>query len=132
MSAQVRRYGFIGLIVVAVLGGVALLARSAALLPAAPREVRLVARDMTFFLAGDYTPNPTLRFRAGEHVRVILRNEDAGMEHDFVIKDWKVASTRLEGRGETTFEFRVPEQRGSKTYSCTPHPIVMRGTIDVE
>lgn len=127
----VRRYGFIGLIVVAVLGGVALLARNASA-PADPREIQLVARDMTYFLPGDDTPNPTLRFRAGEQVRIVLRNEDAGMEHDFIVKNWKVASALVDGKGETVLEFRVPDQRGSETYSCTPHPLTMRGTIAVE
>lgn len=127
----VRRYGFIGLIVVAMLGGVVLLARSASL-STGPREVRLVVRDMTFFVEGDEAANPTLRFRAGEQVRLILRNDDAGMKHDFVVKKWNVASALLEGEGEAVVEFRVPEERGSETYSCTPHPLMMRGTIAVE
>jgi plastocyanin len=127
----VRRYGFIGLIVVAMLGGVVLLARNASV-STGPRAVQLVVRDMAYFVEGDDTPNPTLRFRAGENVRLILRNEDAGMKHDFVVKNWKVASTLLDGEGETVVEFRVPEEPGSETYSCTPHPVMMRGTIAVE
>ena len=133
MGFWVRKYGFVGLIVVAVLGGVALLARSgSSSLPASPREVRLVARDMTFFLDGDDTPNPTLRFRAGEQVRVVLRNEDAGMDHDVAIRNWSVGSALLSGKGETVLEFRVPDRRGSETYTCTPHPMMMRGTIEIE
>lgn len=126
-----RRYGFIGLIVVAMLGGVVLLARNASM-PAPPRDVRLVVRDMTYFVEGDDTPNPTLRFRAGERVRLILRNDDAGMKHDFVVKNWNVASVLLDGEGQTAVEFRVPEDRGTETYSCTPHAVMMRGTIAVE
>jgi plastocyanin len=129
---MVRRYGLIGLVVGGVLGGVALLAMKAVSADPGPREVRLVARDMTFFVEGDLTPNPTLRFRAGERVRLILRSEDAGMKHDFVVKKWEVGSALLDGKGETVFEFRVPEQRGSEAYSCTPHPVMMRGTIEVE
>lgn len=129
---MVRRYGLIGLVVGGVLGGVALLAMKAVSADPGPREVRLVARDMTFFVEGDLTPNPTLRFRAGERVRLILRSEDAGMKHDFVVKKWEVGSALLDGKGETVFEFRVPEKRGSEAYSCTPHPVMMRGTIEVE
>jgi plastocyanin len=128
----IRRYGFIGFLVVVILGGVVLLAMSATSEGTDPREVRLIARDMTFFVANDETPNPTLRFRAGERVRLVLRNEDAGMQHDFVIKNWKVGSALLNGKGETVFEFQVPEERGSESYSCTPHPVMMRGAIEVE
>jgi plastocyanin len=128
----IRRYGFIGLLVGAMLGGVVLLAMTAGAESADPREVRLVVRDMTFFVANDETPNPTLRFRAGETVRVVLRNEDAGMQHDFIIKNWKVGSALLDGKGETVFEFQVPEKRGPESYSCTPHAVMMRGTIEVE
>lgn len=133
MESWVRKYGFVGLIVVSILGGVALLARSVSTsLPAAPREVRLVARDMAFFVEGDSTPNPTLRFRAGEHVRIVLRNDDAGMDHDIAIGSWDVGSALLEGKGETAFEFQVPKRRGSETYACTPHAVMMRGAIEVE
>ena len=34
-----------------------------------PREIRLVVRDMNFYLDGRGDANPTLRLRAGEHVR---------------------------------------------------------------
>lgn len=133
MRFWVRKYGFIGLIVLTILGGVVLLAqRASSSLPPDPREVRLIARDMAFFIDGDDTPNPTLRFRAGEQVRIVLRNEDAGMNHDIAIRNWKVGSALLEGEGHTLFEFRVPDRRGSETYACTPHAVMMRGTIEVE
>jgi plastocyanin len=130
-GSSVRIYGFVGLFVVAVLGGVALLAMNASSIDP-PREVRLVARDMTFYVAGQDTPNPTLRFRAGETIRLVLRNEDPGMTHDFAVKSWKLASRLLEGKGETTLEFRVPDAAGTQTYSCTPHSRMMRGSIEVE
>jgi plastocyanin len=133
-GSRVRTYGFIGLIVVAILGGVALLAKNAATSSGSPvpREIRLVARDMTFYLEGQDTPNPTLRVRAGEELKLVLRNEDAGMNHDFVVRSWDVASRLLEGKGEASFVFRVPDKRGSETYSCTPHSGMMRGTLEVE
>ena len=37
------------------------------------------SRDMTFYSTGSTEPNPTLRLRAGERVRIVLRNDDAGI-----------------------------------------------------
>ena len=65
------------------------------------REVRLVARDMTFYLEGSPEANPTLTFRAGEQVRVVFINEDAGIDHDFAVPGWQTKTKILEGRGKT-------------------------------
>lgn len=108
-------------------GAIALSARASA-----PREIRIVARDMAFYLEGQTDPNPTLRLRAGETVRLIFRNEDAGMRHDFAIPDWKAASTRIESGEETSLTFRAPDGPSSQTYNCRPHSAIMRGTILVE
>lgn len=96
-------------------------------------EIRLVVRDMTFYIEGDTKPNPILSMRAGEQVRLVVRNEDPGMRHDFAVAAWQVATRMLEDRGEEdTITFRVPSERGEQTYQCTPHPKMMRGTIRVE
>ncbi len=98
-----------------------------------PREIRIVARDMAFFVDGDGAANPTLRVKAGEQVRVVLRNEDAGMTHDFAIGAWKVATRTLTRKGaESAVVFRVPAERGTTPYQCTPHSQMMRGSIQVE
>ena len=96
------------------------------------REVRLVVRDMTFYLEGQDQPNPTLRFRAGEKVRLVLKNEDAGMDHDFTVAQWDVRTKMLEGKGEDAVVFRVPRTRVTDTYQCSPHAKMMRGTLVVE
>ena len=96
------------------------------------REVRLVARDMTFYVEGSSEPNPTLAFRAGEKVRLILKNEDAGIDHNFSIPTWDAKTKLLEGRGEDAIEFKVPQRKGSEKYTCTPHSEMMRGTIRIE
>lgn len=96
------------------------------------REVRLVARDMTFYVEGQDQPNPTLTFRAGERVKVVLRNEDEGMEHDFRVRAWEIGTPVIDGRGIQSVSFTVPELRGSQVYSCTPHPSSMRGAIEIE
>jgi hypothetical protein len=123
---------------IAVVAG--LIAAGAALLPTvassgaseAPRELRLVVRDMTFYVEGQDAPNPTLRFRAGEEVRLVLKNDDAGMEHDFAIRGWNVRTKLLDGKGEDAVVFRVPSARGQQNYACTPHSEMMRGAIEVE
>ncbi len=98
-----------------------------------PREIRIVAREMAFFVDGDETANPTVRFRAGERVRLVLRNEDAGMTHDFAIHAWKIGTKTLTAKGaETAVVFRVPDERGTTPYQCTPHAQMMRGSIQVE
>jgi plastocyanin len=98
-----------------------------------PREIRIVARDMAFFVDGDDAANPTLRLKAGEQVRLVLRNEDAGLTHDFAIASWKIATKTLTEKGaETAVVFRVPGDRGTTPYQCTPHAQMMRGSIQVE
>ena len=43
------------------------------------REITLVARDMAFYLESDPDDaEPDDRVKAGERVRIVLRNEDAG------------------------------------------------------
>ena len=100
---------------------------------APPREIRLVVRDMRFYLEGQQAPNPPLRLRPGEHVRVVLRNEDPGIGHDFAIASWKVATALVyKAAEETSVTFRVPDRPGTETYMCTPHAEMMRGSIRIE
>ena len=96
------------------------------------REVRLTVREMTYYLEGTTDPNPTLVFRAGEKVRLVLKNDDPGMNHDFTVPGWDVKTKLLEGRGEDTVTIKVPKKRGEQAYLCTPHAKMMRGTVRVE
>jgi plastocyanin len=86
---------------------------------------------MTFYVAGENAPNPTLHARPGERVRIVLSNTDFGMSHDFVIRSWSVNTRLLKGKGQDTIEFTVPNTRGSHLYSCSPHAEMMGGTIVV-
>ena len=98
-----------------------------------PREIRLVAKDMTFYIEGHSTPNPTLRLRAGEQIRLVLRNETSGISHDLAIKLWEVQTPMLSKKGqEAVVSFRVPDRTGIATYSYTPHAEMMRGSINIE
>ncbi len=95
------------------------------------REIQVVARDMTFYVDGQDAPNPTLHARPGERIRIILRNTDVGMTHDFVIRSWSVNTRLLKGKAQDSIEFTVPQTRGAHAYSCTPHAEMMGGTIVV-
>ena len=99
--------------------------------PTATREIRLVVRDMTFYVDGQDTPNPTLYARPGDRIRLVLRNTEPGMSHDFTVASWKVATRLLKGKGEDAVEFTVPDAPGSYAYSCTPHAQMMNGSIRV-
>jgi len=110
-----------------VCGAIALSARAPG-----PREIRVVARDMNFYLDGQADANPTLRLRAGETVRLVLRNEDEGMKHDFAIPGWKAATKRIERGEEASVTVRVPDHASSQSYTCRPHAAMMQGTILVE
>jgi plastocyanin len=98
----------------------------------APREIVLVARDMGFYLDGGRTENPTLRLKAGEDVRLVLRNEEPGVVHDFAVSAWNVGTRRLQAQERDTVSFHVPETLGQYEYLCNPHASMMRGIIEVE
>lgn len=96
------------------------------------REIHLVARAMTFYIAGQEEPNPTLQARPGERIRIVLSNTDIGMSHDFAIRSWRVNTRLLKGKGQASIEFAVPATRGTYDYSCSPHAEMMGGTIVVQ
>ena len=97
------------------------------------RDIHLVVRNMTFYVDGQNDPNPAIALRAGERVRITLRNEDAGIRHDFAVQSWGVATKVLQDRGATdAVEFRVPLDKGTTTYRCTPHPTMMHGVLKID
>lgn len=87
---------------------------------------------MAYHVEGEPAPNPTVRVRAGERVRVVLRNEDPGMTHDVGIAMWRTRTAGVEAGGEARVEFTAPDGPGEAEYACTPHGQVMRGRIVVE
>jgi plastocyanin len=109
----------------------------AALIPAlsgtSTREITLVARGMAFYADGDYTtPNPTLRVRAGERVRVVLRNEERGITHDFAVPVVGAAVDLLKWNETGDVVLRAPDRPGTYEYLCQPHRLMMRGLLIVE
>jgi plastocyanin len=120
----------IGVLLAAALGVVAMSWRAAETHDV--REIRLVARGMTFYLDGSGEANPTLRLHAGETVRLVLRNEDRGMTHDFTVRGWNAATPPVAGLRDGSVTVTAPA-RGTRTgYYCSPHQQTMKGTIIVE
>lgn len=95
-------------------------------------DLVLVVRGMAFRDAAARAANPTLRLRAGSRIRLVVRNEETGVNHNFAIPAWRVDSGSIPGPGERLVEFSVPERNGREAYQCTPHAAMMRGEIVVE
>jgi plastocyanin len=97
------------------------------------REIRLVARGMSFYLESDpTTSNPTIRLQAGERVRVVLRNETPGIDHDLAIAGLAAAMSPLPAGATGALDLDVPERPGRHEYVCRPHSVMMRGVVVVE
>jgi plastocyanin len=96
------------------------------------REVTLVARGMAFYVEGDLrTPNPTIEVKAGERVRIVLRNEDRGMTHDFAVPALAAAMDAIRWSESADVLFDAPETPGTYQYECRPHRLMMRGVLRV-
>ena len=108
-------------------GAIALTARAGV-----TREIRIASRNMTFYVEGRADPNPTLRLRRGEDVRLVFRNEDPGIGHAFAVPGWGVTTRLMKGTSETSITFRAPERPTRTAYQCVPHAAMMNGTIVVE
>ena len=97
------------------------------------RDIHVVVRNMAFYVDGQAEANPVITVRAGEQVRIRLRNDEAGVGNDFAIKACGVGTQVLnDSLQEDTVTFRVPRDKGTQAYLCTPHSEMMRGTIRVE
>jgi hypothetical protein len=125
-----RRTWFIAAAVVLSPGVVALMPLVAGPI-GGPREIVLVVRGMAYYEEGHDTPNPTIRVAPGERVRLVLRNEAAGMTHDFVARSLKVSIPPIAGLGSRSVEFRAPREAGRHPYVCTPHAKMMFGVLEV-
>jgi plastocyanin len=96
------------------------------------REITLVAKDMAFYLDGDpENANPVIELKAGETVRIVLRNRDRGMTHDFAVPDLNAAMKPLDWNEEEDLTFDAPTDAGTYDYVCRPHLMMMKGKIRV-
>jgi len=92
-------------------------------------EIRVVAKNMTYYANGGGDANPAIQLTPGRLVRVTLRNEDRGMLHDFGIPAFGVGTGIIEYGKEASFTFRVPDRPAPASYTCTPHSAMMTGRI---
>ena len=100
--------------------------------PGPTRDLVVVAKGMAFFVENDLrTANPTISLRAGERVRLVLKNEAPGLLHDLVIPAWDVAVDQLRAGEQREVTFTVPETPGRVEYHCRPHSGMMKGSVDV-
>jgi len=88
-----------------------------------PREILLEARDLAF--GGD---NPTLEFRPGERVRLIVRNTDTGVLHSIRLPGIDDRVHHVRWGEQVVIEFTAPEA-GDFEYTCPQHAPKMRGKI---
>jgi len=95
-------------------------------------EIRLVVRDMTYYVGQTHEANPTLRFVRGERVRLILANEDPGYTHNIIAPVLAVSTPLLQHGKSQSIEFTVPDVAGLYKYHCGPHSEMMRGNIAIE
>ena len=107
-----------------------------ALLPvmtdAPAHEITLVTRGMAFYVDGEFDrPNPTIEVNAGDRVRIILRNEERGIAHNFAVPAADAATDLLNWNERDEVTFDVPDKPGIYDYVCRPHALMMRGTLRV-
>ena len=96
------------------------------------REVVLVVHGMAFYTDSQPNiPNPTIEVRAGERVRVVLRNEDRGLMHDFSVPALNRGLDAIHFNETSETTFTAPDAPGSYEYVCRPHALMMRGRLNV-
>lgn len=93
------------------------------------REIRVVARNMTYYAEGASDANPAIRLVPGEQVRVTFRNDDRGMAHDFTVPAFGIGTGIVAFGTEKSIVFKVPGNPSAATYNCTPHAAMMSGSI---
>jgi hypothetical protein len=97
-----------------------------------PREVDVIARGMTFVLpTAPDTPNPVIPLRAGERVRLVLKNEAPGLLHDIRIPAWGIEVEQIRAGQIAEVVFTVPGTVGRFQYLCRPHSELMKGFVEV-
>lgn len=98
-----------------------------------PREIGVVIRNMAFYLEGHDEPNPAIHVGRGETIALLVRNDDAGITHDFAVHAWGVSTGRLGGGSSERVVFTVPDAvRSSVEYVCNPHAEMMLGTFVID
>jgi plastocyanin len=119
---------------IAALAAVLLLATLLPALSSTPtREVTLVVKGMAFYLEDDFTtPNPVIEVQAGERVRIVVKNQERGLTHDFAFPAAGAVMEELTWNQTGQVGFEAPTTPGTYEYFCQPHRFMMKGIIKVE
>ncbi len=100
-----------------------------------PREVVIVAEDMSFTVSTqnlEGIKNPTLNFIRGEKISILFRNNDPGIRHDLIIEGLGIKTSVLSYGEFERIVLTVPDNVGTKSYYCTFHKLMMKGLIVIE
>ena len=97
-----------------------------------PRVITLVARGMAFYVENGDQPNPTITVRPGERVRIVLRNEERGIRHDFAVPGLRAALDPIGWNESADVTFDAPDVPGLYEYWCRPHRMMMKGKVVVD
>ena len=100
-----------------------------------PREVVIVAEDMSFTVSTqnlEGIKNPTLNFIRGEKISILFRNNDPGIRHDMIIEGLGIKTSILSYGESERIVLTVPDNVGTKSYYCTFHKLMMNGLIVIE
>ena len=89
------------------------------------REIVLEARDLAF------GGNPTLSFKPGERIRLIVRNTDIGVLHSIRLPGIDDTVRHIPWDEQVVIDFTAPEQ-GVFEYVCPQHAPKMQGRIRIE
>ncbi len=100
-----------------------------------PREVVIVAEDMSFTVSTqnlEGIKNPTLNFIRGEKISILFRNNDPGIRHDMIIEGLGIKTSILSYGESERIVLTVPDNVGTRSYYCTFHKLMMKGLIVIE
>ncbi len=100
-----------------------------------PREVVIVAEDMSFTVSTknlEGIKNPTFNFIRGEKISILFRNNDPGIRHDMIIEGLGIKTSILSYGESERIVLTVPDNVGTRSYYCTFHKLMMNGLIVIE
>ena len=69
---------------------------------------------------------------AGERVRIVLRNRERGMVHDFAVPVLQAVLDPVRWNEDGDVVFSAPATPGTYRYHCRPHEAMMNGELIVE
>ena len=96
-----------------------------------PREILVVARQMSFYVGDGQTENPTIQVRPGERIRITLVNRDPGFDPQLRRPGVGCQHAGASATAAIPSSCRCLIHPGATTYVCSRHSSMMKGTIEV-